>query len=494
MEPDFGVISFPKEIPEDSVDDTPPFKDVSYLGQLQDALDDDTTNNIRIVDNITLAGISIIPKQKKVEIMPQKNLTISAPITIEGSVNIMENALLTITEAGTITGSINIMDDADMLVQSELTFESPESVFTVEPRGRVLVEEGGNITAEGKTLIKGQFSLGNNAQMTATDIFKMDGELTLHYGATLILGNAASGGVNGTITVLKGGHIWDQAQNGGWAWRDQGTGKIVFQYGSYASLGTPANNGDVPQNIIDSVFSTGVQLVLTSTASQLTIKKDEYFLEGDAVLAEDYSVANTLRLSRGVLKTSAGKKFSVMSGGNLIIENQGILEVDKETAGELQGIIEVKSGGKYLDEGGVLFPENTGDTGSVIFNTGATGKIKDAEIGANQAGTAQGMLQMEDGKIQLKKDECLLSGKAKLVKDCSVKKLILEPSSVLIIEGAVLTVSGSASLAGSGSGDTASQITLLNNKSQVAFNDTSETITGPKTIAWRPVETGTWQN
>ncbi|MDR2103744.1 MAG: hypothetical protein LBP42_06550, partial [Treponema sp.] len=392
MEPSFEAVSFPKELPIDS----PPFKDVSYLGQLQDALDDDTTNNIRIVDNITLSGISLIPKQKKVEIMPQKNVTISEPITIEGSVNIMEQARLTISDAGDITGIINIMDDADMLVRAPLDFESSELVFTVEPRGRVLIEEGVAITLNGEAAIKGQVSLGNNAQMTVADKFEMDGDLTLHHGAVLVLEDAASGGVNGTITVLKGGHIWDQAEDGGWAWKEQGLGKIVFQYGSYASIGP----GGKAVKVVDSVFNDGSQFILTSTASRLTIQKDEYLLEGDAVLADNYSIENTLRLSKGVLKTSSGKSFSLKPGGNLIIENQGVLELVQGTTGELQGAIEVKNGGKYVDARDTALFFSNGDTGSITFDAGSVGLINGkTEIGTNQAGGAPGgTLQLEDGK------------------------------------------------------------------------------------------------
>jgi hypothetical protein len=467
-DPALSVVRFPRDdTPEDSPSSDSPFKEVSYLVQLIDALEDDTTNKIRIADNITLSGILEIPEQKTLEIMQQKTLTINDEITV--------------------SGVISIMDDADMWIKSKITF-APASQFNVAPRGRVIA--GGEIDAHGKIALRGQISLENTAKLIVDENLVVDGDITVGSGAQLIAGKGVLGGVNGTITVLNGGLIRDQASEGTWIRNKEGAGSIILKYGSVAYIG----NNEPPA--IGPLADASL-LMLTSTASEVTLTGNGYLLEGGAVINGNFTLekGESLWLRNGAFRTSASEKnFIIEEGASFFIEDQAVFEMAGKTSGKLEGKVEVRRGGKFINNkgGGSLF--SSGGNGSLVVYTGAVVQQNDSSNNPVEIiGTNGTKVQLESGRIEIKNSRTyLLDGNAKLVGNVSVSNLGLTPSSVLIVDaGRTLTTSsGLSSITGGSDGDTASRIVLVSDSSVIADNS-STIIKGPKILTFQYV--GQWQ-
>jgi hypothetical protein len=335
----------------------------------------------------------------------------------------------------------------------------------------------------------------------------VDGDITVGNKAELIIEDDVDGGVNGTVTVEKGGHIWDKASKGGWAWKGQGEGSIVFKYGSYGSMGD-ANALNHIVSSVASVAGTDTQFVLTSTAAQLTLKRDGYYLEGDALIPNKVSIDNTLRIKNGVLKTGSQGKFSIEKGGSLIIEDQGVFDITKETTGSLDGTIEVKSGGKLIDRtpGASVLKNSAADSaGSIVFHKGALGQLVKGDalettIGTNSGDTAGKLVQLESGSLEIRReDKYLLDGSAKLVYNFTLNGgLTLAPSSILIVDhGIILTTpKGLASIEGGGEGDTASQIVLVSESSYIKEKNAStpkDEAQGPKILTVTLQQVSDWE-
>jgi hypothetical protein len=484
MDPGLSLISFPTDKPEDPAAPDSPFKVVSYLGELQDALGDDTMNNIRIADNITLEGISEIPAQKTLEIMEQKTLTINEPININGI--------------------LNITDDASMEIKSNVTFGSG-SRFNVAPRGNVVALGTVAIETNDTVTVQGRISLEKGAVLTVDQNLVVDGHITVRDQARLDIQRYASGAVNGTIIVEEGGVISD-ATGGDWAWKT-GTGSIILKYGSEATV------GDSPSKLIVSHFyRKSAAFVLNGFNSQLTLTREGYILDGSAVLDADFKIANTLRIKNGVLKigvknTSGGKipEFSLEESGLLIVENQGILDIENEAkVGYFKGTIEVQDGGKLIDRapaGGSFFkedPTENKNTGSIIFYTGSIGQLGDGKnlVSTPSDVTGDTKVCLDSGSLKLKKDEYLIGAQSKvrLVGDFSADKLTLAPTSVLIIDKNVTltTSNGLASIFGNIEGDAASKIMLVDASSEIVDkSNSSKVVSGPQNLTLKYVSQ--WQ-
>jgi hypothetical protein len=476
LDPGVDYISLPKDIPEDSTPPSSdaPYKEVSNLILLINALEDETTDNIRIADNITLSGISEIPVKKNLEIMEQKTLTINEKITI--------------------SGAISIMDDANMWIQSDaqVTFH-PASRFNIAPRGTVITGSQADIISRGTVTVQGQIALGSRATLTVDRNLDVEGDITVGTGAELIIGKDVQGRINGTVTVLNGGQIRDSTPDGSWSRNKNGTGAIILKHGSFAYISldsTSKQDVDVP--VIGPLANASL-LMLTSTLSEVTLLNNGYLLEGDGLLKSDFTLkrGEMLMIRNGTLETSPGKTFSLEEGALFVIENQAFFEIKNSNNGPLNGTVEVRKDGKFVGQmpmGTSFF--SRGGTGSLVVHTdgvvagiGATGDEK-IYVGTN-GGDAKGqVIQLEAGTIEIKNnDEYVLDGSAKLVADWLFKKLTLSPLSVLrVIENTKLQTSDAAnSLEGQFSEDNAAQIVLVSDTSKIV-NSSNEVFCGPKML------------
>jgi hypothetical protein len=506
MEPGLSAITLPKDIPgPDS-----PFKEVTGLTDLIDALGDPDTNKIHIAENITIGGDGevVIPENKTVEIEPERTLTLNKNVKIEGTINVLDNAGVWVKSDAQITfepsskvniargGIIETGKNATLTVKGELLVGGD---ITVGNKTEFIIAD---IMAGGKASVTGRIFLGEGAKLTVNRDLLVDGDITVGNKAELIIENDVGGGVNGTVIVEKGGHIWDKAPEGGWAWKGTGEGSIVFKYGSYGSVGA----ANAPNHIVSSVAGTGTQFVLTSTAAQLTLKKDGYYLEGDALIPNDVTIDNTLRIKNGVLTTGSQGKFSIGEGGSLLIEDQGVFDITAGTTGSLTGTIEVKSGGKIIDRtsGASFFKGSALDTtGSIIFHKGALGQLANetTPIGTNSGDTAGKLVQLESGALEIRPGgKYLLDGSAKLVSDFTLNGgLTLAPSSILIVDHdqTLTTPGGLSSIEGGGEGDTASQIVLVSESSYIkeenASPPASKDAQGPKILTVTLQQVSQWE-
>jgi hypothetical protein len=469
---------------EDPAPPDSPFKEVSYLAQLISALQDDTADEIRIADNITLSGVPEIPKRKTLEIMGQKTLTINEEITVNGI--------------------ISIMDDANMRIESPVAF-SPSSHFDIAPGGRVVA--GSDVTAMGTVVVRGHISLGNKAQLIVEQNLDVDGDITVGNGAELIVTPGVSGAVNGTITVLNGGLFRDQSAEGTWVHNREGSGSIILKYGSTTYIGS----GTKPA--IGPLTDAGL-FRLTGTTSALTLMNKGYLLEGGAVLNGDFTLKTkeVFWIRNGTLNVGPEKDFIIKDGANFIIEDEAkltiedkaklniengarltiedraVLELVDSTNGRLNGTVEVRRGGRFIKGSGSLFAEGGG--GGLVIHAGAL--VQQTPDSETIIGTNGTKVRLESGRIEVKNGrKYRLDGSAKLIGKVSVKKLALTPVSVLIVDaGAELeTPSGLSSISGESDGEAASTIVLVSNLSLIT-DTSSETnkITGPKILTLQNVE------
>jgi hypothetical protein len=171
--------------------------------------------------------------------------------------------------------SVEFKKDGEMVLTGNLTSAADNAINT-----KVTINQNAKLTVKGGTTL----TIGSTGELAVENTGSVIVE------GTLVSEDNSKGTLNGTVTVKSGGILKDRNPSGGSLWTENGptSGSIIFESGAKAY-------GPVDEiALIDTADCAPAATIFElGGASTLTLKKEQFILDGTATVHGTYSIAVT---------------------------------------------------------------------------------------------------------------------------------------------------------------------------------------------------------